>query len=256
MSVEKAGKGLKEEFAKFFENPSRESLRQLLANQTGEYNDLDFKGEWLDQSKLAKHIIGMANTSGGVIIFGVSEIDNKLIPKGIVLTDKTEFEKDINKFIPEQLNYQVLDFSFEESEYPKIKGMSFRVIIVEYDPKYIPFMAKKSGKKIKNDVIYIRKNSSTNPVEYYDIQDILNRRLETGFSSAREISLQEHFEDLRLMYSLVKTLTPLSLIVSSAWENTVFKNPKYPKEDFESFVIRMIELKKEIIESIVKTTTI
>ncbi|NES98920.1 MAG: ATP-binding protein [Desertifilum sp. SIO1I2] len=97
MSGDKVQKGIKEDFAKLFENPSRESLRQLLANNTGEYDDLDFKGEWIDSSKLAKHIIGMANKSGGVIIFGVDESDNQLITKGIVLDDKTDFKKNIKK---------------------------------------------------------------------------------------------------------------------------------------------------------------
>ena len=36
-------KGLKEAFAVFFENPSRESLRKLLIDHTGEHDDLDFK---------------------------------------------------------------------------------------------------------------------------------------------------------------------------------------------------------------------
>jgi hypothetical protein len=33
-------KGYKEEFAKFFENPDRIALRNLLKNNTGEHNDL------------------------------------------------------------------------------------------------------------------------------------------------------------------------------------------------------------------------
>ncbi|MCD8485343.1 MAG: ATP-binding protein [Desertifilum sp.] len=251
MSGDKVQKGIKEDFAKLFENPSRESLRQLLANNTGEYDDLDFKGEWIDSSKLAKHIIGMANKSGGVIIFGVDESDNQLITKGIVLDDKTDFKKNINKFIPEQLKYEVIDFSYEDSEYPKIKDKSFRVIVIEYDPKHIPFMAKKPGKDIKHNVIYTRKNTSTVPVEYPDIQDILNRRLETGFSSKRELSIQEHFEELKLMYSLVSKISTSNFTASMEMYKW-FKNPKYPQEDIEDFVVRMIEVKKEVIESIVR----
>lgn len=30
------------------------------------------------------------------------------------------------------------------------------------------------------------------------------------------------------------------------------QNPRYPKEDYEDFVVRMIDLKKSVIESIVK----
>jgi hypothetical protein len=38
----KQTKSWKEDFAHFFESPSRETLRELLRNTTGEYDDLDF----------------------------------------------------------------------------------------------------------------------------------------------------------------------------------------------------------------------
>lgn len=259
MSVEKQSKGYREEFAKFFESPTRETLRQLLANDTGEYDDIDFKGGWIDTSTLATHILGMANKFGGAIIFGVDEIENnKFDPIGIDLNDKTEFTRDVNKYIPHNnLKYLVLDFHYEESEYPKIKGRSFRVVIVNYDAKYIPFLATKDGKNISKTIVYIRKNVSTVPAEYTDLQDILNRRLETGFSSAREISLQEHFEELKLMYSLISKGQYINVFAQNTIADSSIvkfvRNIKYPQEDFEDFVIRMIDLKKEIIQSIVKT---
>lgn len=78
MTKEKKRKGLKEAFAQFFENPSREALRQLLVDHTGEHDELDFKSELIEKSQLAKHILAMANKSGGIIIFGVKEDNGQL----------------------------------------------------------------------------------------------------------------------------------------------------------------------------------
>lgn len=261
MTAEKR-KGIKETFAGFFENPSRESLRKLLIDHTGEDNDLEFKSEIISSAILAKHILAMANKSGGAIIFGVQEIENtKFEPVGIKLNDKTNFLRDINVYLPEKLKYEVFDFSFEETEYSKIKGKCFRVVIVEYTPEYIPFMSKKDGEVIRRNSVYIRHNASTIQAEYTQLQDILNRRIETSFSSAREISLIEHFKELKDIYS---SLSPgqwypaydeIPPEVEEYLDKgyTFVSNSNYPEEDYEEFVLRMIKLKKLVIESIVKS---
>ncbi|MEA5549917.1 ATP-binding protein [Anabaena cylindrica UHCC 0172] len=251
-------KGLKEAFAVFFENPSRESLRKLLIDHTGEHDDLDFKSALITPPILAKHIIAMANKAGGVIVFGVKETENgKFESVGIGLNDKTHFLRDINAYVPDKLSYEVIDFNFNEIEYTEIKGKSFRVVIIEYSPEYIPFLSKKDGEGIKKNLIYIRKNASSDMAEYNDLQDIFNRRLETSFSSAREISLTEHFKELKEIYSLI----------NRGWWYEDFNfpdppppddleyvaNPKYPKEDYADFVVRMLNLKKSVIESIIKS---
>lgn len=255
-------KGLKEAFAVFFENPSRESLRKLLIDHTGEHDDLDFKSELINPSVLAKHIIAMANKAGGVIVFGVKETENgKFEPVGIGLNDKTHFLRDINDYVPDKLSYEVIDFNFTETEYTEIKGKSFRVVIIEYSPEYIPFLPKKSGKDINKTTIYIRRNASSEPAEYNDLQDIFNRRLETSFSSAREISLTEHFKELKEIYSLIKKgfwydptiFSKIDLNLNYDSSSKYIDNPKYPKEDYDDFVVRMLTLKKSVIESIIKS---
>ncbi|MEH1841953.1 MAG: RNA-binding domain-containing protein [Nostoc sp.] len=94
----KQSKSWKEDFAQFFESPSRETLRELLRNTTGEYDDLDFKSELVSDDEIAKNILGMANKSGGAIIFGVEEKkeDNSFNSKGLSdLNDKTDFKNKV-----------------------------------------------------------------------------------------------------------------------------------------------------------------
>lgn len=251
-------KGLKEAFAVFFEDPSRESLRKLLIDHTGEYDDLDFKSELVSAPSLAKHIIAMANKAGGVIVFGVKEIEKgKYESVGLELNDKTQFLRDINAYVPEKLIYNVIDFSFTETEYAAIKDKSFRVVIIEYTPEYIPLLSKKDGEGIKKNLIYVRKNASSDVADYNDLQDIFNRRLETSFSSAREISLMEHFKELKDIYSLIKKGEWYEANVYVPNDDLYYydfePNPKYPEEDYDDFVVRMINLKKSVIESIIKS---
>ncbi len=49
-------RGYNEAFARFFESPTREGLRDLLRDNRGEANELDFKRTWPRASKLAKHV--------------------------------------------------------------------------------------------------------------------------------------------------------------------------------------------------------
>ena len=60
-----------EVFTEFFEQPTRSRLRELLKNNLGEFNHLDFKEQWLPKEargKLARDILGFANSGGGVMV--------------------------------------------------------------------------------------------------------------------------------------------------------------------------------------------
>lgn len=262
--------GFKEAFANFFDNPDRSTLSQLFFQHTGENDDLDFKEDWIEPVELAKHILAMANTAGGVIIFGIKEdkTKNSFEPVGIDFSDttkfksleKTAFERSLGHLLSDNLTYEVLDLSYPASEYQQLNGKNFRIVLVKYDARYIPHLPKKESGKMKKTDIYIRDNSSSSLAEDRHLQDIFNRRLATDFSSAREISLEEHFQELRKLFSLIQPGEWVNLM------NEVYadeflryedphefrKNPKYPEEDFEDFVIRMIALKKSVIEIVVK----
>lgn len=196
--VDERPKGHKEAFARFFESPTREGLRELLVNNTGEYADLDFKAEFLESDKMAKHILGMANKSGGVIVFGVAtRPDRSLHPVGLPeLSDKNEMEKQLGRYLPQGLARELIDFAYSDSEYPSLVGKSFRVVLVEHTPEYIPFMPRKESELLKRHHIYTRDGTETVLASYEQVQDIINRRLETGYSSADEFALRKQLSEL------------------------------------------------------------
>jgi hypothetical protein len=86
------GATLYQPFADFFAQPTRQKLMAILTQNLGEFDHLDFKADVFVGSKLAKHILAFANSSGGAIVFGIVENeDPSLDPKGLATPkDKSE----------------------------------------------------------------------------------------------------------------------------------------------------------------------
>ena len=247
-------KGLHEAFARFFEAPSRPALRQILQESFGEFNHTDFKEQWPEDSSLARHILGFANSGGGIIIVGVKECDNNsLSPVGMpVLRDKAQIGNAVRKFLPFGLDYQVVDFHFTETEYAPIKDKAFQVVIVEDRPQHIPFLANADGTSISCNIAYVRDGVATPPANHDQLQSIINRRLATGHSTQRELTLHEHLEELKALYGHIPARLPMdfgSIAAISAAIST--RNPMHPDEGFDAFVARLIKAKKVTIESLV-----
>jgi hypothetical protein len=255
----------KEVFARFLEEPSRDKLREILQHQTGEYNELDFKAEWPAHFKLAKHVLEIANYGGGCLIVGINEEEQGLIPKGVsTITDKADIFKGIEKFIPKILlsSLEILDFTYKESEYGDLKGKSFQVLVVKDLPVYVPFMSEMDGEGIFKNRIYTRRNTESIEASQQEVQIIINRRIDTGYSSTEEIELTTHLTQLKTLYDHVEKywivhedsplkgmIGSISSSMSSIFGNSKrVDNPNYPEENYEEFVARIIEKKNTKIE--------
>lgn len=253
-------KGHHEAFANFFENPTREGLRVVLKENVGELKQLDFKENWPESSSLAKHILGMANSGGGCIVAGVQ--DESLEPTGLTqLEDKTIIFNGVKNYVPPQLldHIEVVTFTYSAAEYPQIAGKSFQVLFVDYDKRHLPFVSLRGGSSIRANTIYIRRGPSTEEANHVELQQVINARLETGYSSTKELDLQTHFDQLKILFqqidrNLIKSsknnllgLTVMA-IAKLAQSIETEPNPHYPTEDFSAFVVRLIRLKKQRIE--------
>jgi len=236
--VAKRTRGWYEQFACFFENPSREGLRDLLRDQVGELDVCDFKREWPDFPSLARHILGLANSGGGCLVIGVEERpDGTFDPVGVdEFRDKADVHKGIQKFIPSQLRCEVVDFSYEASEYPRIEGKKFQVVFVDDCPEYVPFIARANGQGIRENAIYVRRGTSTEEANYEELQEIINRRLRTGYCT-KEFSLDRHLAELRILYKYYDPFGDLF--------------PLRPRGRFANFVGSLIGQKEAVIQSLV-----
>ena len=237
-------KSINEEFARFFEKPNRESLRELLKNNHGEFSNCDFKGKWPELEKIARHLLGMGNSGGGCLILGVAETEDKTLdPKGLdTLLDKSDFYNVVQKFLPPHLleEIDIQDYSYDASEYQTIVGKKFQVVFVGFDPKHLPFIATSEGKNIKNNAIYTRRGTSTVEVNYEELQTVINRRIETGYSSQHEMDLETHIQQLKILYrQRNKFNNPFRIAIPS-----LFNDDEMDKD----FISNMIEKKKKRIE--------
>jgi Putative DNA-binding domain len=260
-------KSWKENLGSFLKEPTRRTLRLLLQLEAVEDNDLDFKRDLLSFDSLAKHILAMANKTGGAIVFGVEEIkSNQFSPCGLSSSfDLTDIEKKLGKYIPEKLDFKLIPFHFKnEEDDPLFNDKTFLVVVVYWNPKYIPFIAIKEGKDLRKDIIYIRRNRASEPINYDELQEIFNNRIDTEYSATDERKLIEHLEELKQLYRHIpRTITkvirrspflppPIPDPSTFGLVQETLSNPDYPEESYESFIKKLIDIKKATIIKLIQ----
>ncbi len=247
----KTKKGIKEGFASLFRSPDRIKFITFFQENTGEHNYLDFKKEWIETQKLAKHILGLANAGGGILVIGAEENDVGIIPKGISqVKDKTSIKNELQEYISSNLEYDVYDFIYgAQTEWEEVRNKKFQIMIVEDTPEHIPFVSSRTYDNVlyKNR-IYFRSKTNTDEANQDELKKIFNRRLETKISTSSEDEFRRQLEKLKILYSFLDIRIP-GLYFSGIVGAITIPNPKYPQEDFQDFIVRMIEKKKEIIEN-------
>ena len=269
-------KKLHEPFTKFFEEPTREKLRELIQFNTGEYNNLDFKKAWPESSKIAKHILAMANSGGGAIIVGVEENKEKeLISCGIEsLIDKATITTQLSSYVPIAIEYLIHDFTYKSSEYGELIGKTFQVLIVDYNPNILPLISLREGKNIIANTIYAREGTSSSVASNDQLQRLINKRIETNYNSSSEIELEEHLAQLKILFgkidkfhyeyekdengntigvnSMFSKFGEMMLGLTSGINGKKVRviNDYYPEENYEYFISRLIEQKKKRIEKV------
>lgn len=261
-------KQLKDIVYNLLQEPTLDKFREFLHAQTGEHNTIDFKGQWIENASLAKEILAMANSRGGIIVFGVAENEDKSTSiQGLSeIKDKAVISNGIKNFVSSNLKYEVYDFSYTTSEYEVLNGKHFQMLVVEDTPEHIPFLAKKESGTLKQNMIYIRRGTSCEIANEEELQGILNRRMNYFHPlNGEPLQLEEHLRQLKILYEkidknhvyykngilsgLSALLNPISELISKG-EKVVEPNPLYPDESYEEFVSRMIVEKKKKIERV------
>lgn len=257
-------------YDEFLKEPTKDNFRNFLSKNCGELDEVDYKATWIDKGHLAKTMLAMANSNGGAIIVGVKEEDDgTLTPTGLEnFKDKAIINDDIHKLVPAELDYQVLDFSYDSSEYEKMQNKKFQMLIVFDTPDRLPFVSQGETTGLEKDVIYVRRGTKCEKATASDIEKIIYNRLETTFKEASDMTLSEHLEQLKILYAelpkqikvLIKKGAPtkLALALSSFGKlltetEDIYEeldNPNYPEESYEAFVLKMIAKKKLKIEKV------
>ena len=225
-------KDIKENFAKLFDDPNRVTLKDSLKNLTTEYDDFEFKEIEIETPILAKHIIGMANTNGGIILLGVENTENGFKPCGLENnTDTTDMKKQLAKYLPHELKYEIYQIDYDKrDEWGDLKNKSFKIIKIKFTPEYIPFLPIKGSKYYEKTDIFCRKNSSTTRCEYDDLQDIFNKRKSINRYRITALTLRNELEELKILSSY-------NTVLNQAFNHSFFKTV----QDLERRKIKYIE---------------
>ena len=111
-------KQLKDIVYNLLQEPTLDKFRDFLHAQTGEHNSIDFKKQWIESATLAKEMLALANSKGGIIVFGVAENeDSSICIDGLPeIKDKAIISNEIKNFISSNLKYEIYDFSYTTSE--------------------------------------------------------------------------------------------------------------------------------------------
>jgi predicted HTH transcriptional regulator len=190
----------------FLKNPSHENLKEVLLQNSGETDFLDFKMKWSDFSKLAKHILAIANSGGGSIIVGVSQNEDgsaSLIGvKDEHYIDKADIDNKLQHLLPKYLKYRVEDFYFSNCEITVLNGKLFQVLLIEYDPKYVPYTSISNRNELRYGAIYIRQGTKSLEATNEKLVEMIVRKVQTGVSDTNELSLSEHLSQLKCLFEL------------------------------------------------------
>jgi hypothetical protein len=257
---------LRHDLATFAESMSRETLRDFLRNHGGENARSEFKERWPVFPELARDVIAIANSGGGVIIIGIAESDGSFALKGVDSVDEIQINQGLEKYLPAPLrkNCLIFTFDYKDSEYSALVGHTLQVVVIADDPQHLPFLSEKDGEKdgqkIARNVIYGRRGSSSQPASYDEIQEMVSRRIETGYSFLPELELERHFSELEFLYRQIRPtviqggmnqiLFDAGRRLAAGLDAQSVVNPAYPNEGHDEFVARMIGAKKARIESV------
>lgn len=254
---------LKDRLAGFFSDPSKDSFIEIV-DEIDETDYLECKGEWIDEGALAKHLLAMSNTEGGAIILGVSQNeDGTLEPTGLdEFLDAAKLGDGLEKYIPDSIRpqYRLKNYSYNPEAYPEVADKMFQVIFVETNDFKIPFVSLGGTTGINPDTIYTRRDTKSVRANYSEINGMIERRL-NAVREAPSRELSEELDELEVLYDKLDEKIRLSQATAIGLQqrlSDVFKidNPRYPDEDFKSFVKKLIFKKKLRIERMLQVEDI
>lgn len=227
-------------------NPTKESFRKLLKNNEYEADNIDFKETWIEKEKLVKLVLSMANNGGGIIIIGVTQNkDNTFSPSGIVdFKDRAELHRELKNYLPHSLHYDLFNFNFDSSEYIKLEHKKYQLIAIRDNPKNLPYICEKDGNIVKNGDVYIRRGTEIEKADSNEMVKLIRRNISSQ-PKIKNLPLEKHLEQLKILYSQLEHETPLIRVKLGLFsERKTIKEKEYPSESYNQFIANLITKKK------------
>ncbi|WP_422350820.1 helix-turn-helix domain-containing protein [Flagellimonas sp.] len=153
-----------------------EKIVQYIDNQIEESNSLDYKAAGAlanndkKKNEISKDVSAFANSNGGVIIYGVKEFDD---------SDKNHLPERIDPVERSRISKEWLEQVIATRIQPKIEGTEICPVTVsetENTVIYVVNIPKSStAHQASDNKYYKRYNFQSEPMQDYEIRDVMNR---------------------------------------------------------------------------------
>ena len=182
-----------------------------------------------------------------------------------------KLDSDDSRLVSSSLDYEVFNFVFDSDVYGEFENKKFQIMVIHDTPERLPFVSLGQSEKIEKDVIYVRRGTKSEKATSEEINRIIERKIATIYSENTDMSLDQHLEQLKKLYSelpqKIRVLVRKGSQPNFAAALKVFgerigalygtpdeyeekDNPNYPDEGYEAFILRMIDAKKLKIEKV------
>ncbi|MCB9434002.1 MAG: ATP-binding protein [Ardenticatenaceae bacterium] len=152
-------------------------IQQYIDDLVEESLELEYKAaSSLDSSdakkkEIAKDISSIANSNGGIIIYGVAEYQNK---------DKKHLPERIDPIDRKQFSRETLEQIINSNIYPRIQGVEIFPIPIDLIPNGVVYVVKipksdTAHQNGKDHKYYKRYNFLAVPMEDFEVRDVMNR---------------------------------------------------------------------------------
>ena len=183
---------------------NKSDLLNLIENKIEENISLEYKAADallitdFKKKEIAKDVSAMANASGGIIIYGIKEFDEpdkKHLPEKITPIDRIQISKEWLE--------QVIDSNIS----PKIQGLLIHPVQIETTNEVVYIVEIPQGTTAHQNTAdlryYRRRNFKAEPMQDYEIRDIMNRKknpiITIGFT------IEKNMEKVELKIALINS---------------------------------------------------
>ncbi len=194
---------------------TKEELEKLISDKVEESLQLEYKGAGAlqhgdkEKKEIAKDVSAMANSAGGVIIYGIKEYDDpdrKHLPEKITPIDRIQFSK-------ESLE-QILSSNIS----PRIEGLLIHPVAL-YQPSEAAYVVEipqsnTAHQNFADGRYYRRHNFESRWMLDYEVRDIMNRSKHPIMMLEFIIERSVHEVKRDPLFSVPPFIDPISTIYS------------------------------------------
>lgn len=241
---------IKNDIARFVADPTREGLQNLIRYFGGEFDQYELKESWPELPKIAKTTLAIANSGGGIVLFGIR--DATLEPVGLeTFMSKQHVYDVLAQFIPGPLLNEItlLDFDYSATDYPPLQDKLVQVLAIPDMPHLLPFVCEgewtQSDTHVRRGSIYVRHGTQTTEAGYERLQELLRRHISAIAPDGDLHSLTAQLAQLHALYvAHQRALHP------EGWANSEPVATSTPDADLATYLAELIVQKQQSISKL------